>query len=111
MMRADKGRKAVEIWKGSAEAWCGGWWAADIQSPWQQFDLSLSLSAAVRSAVHTVTEWTGCADDQRWGGGGSILGSEAAVGASLLRRALPPLSSQLCHLQTPRAALIGLAVN
>lgn len=26
------------------------------------------LSVAVRPAAHMVTEWTGCADDQRWGG-------------------------------------------
>lgn len=72
------------------------------------------LSVAVRPAAHMVTEWTGCADDQRWGGepeggGGGVLGSETAVGASCFCSLSLPL--KLCHLQTPRAALIGLAMN
>lgn len=61
------------------------------------------LSVAVRPAAHMVTEWTGCADDQRWEVSWRV---EAWISLSLFLR-----SFSLGHLQTPRAALIGLAMN
>lgn len=42
------------------------------------------LSLAVRPAARMVTKWTGCADDQRWGGELKrvTLGSDTVVSAS-----------------------------
>lgn len=79
------------------------------------------LSVAVRPAGHMVTEWTGCADDQRWGGELGRGGEEYAWirDSGLCLPSLSPSLSfalffpplKLCHLQTPRTALIGLAMN
>lgn len=60
------------------------------------------LSLAVRPAAHMVTEWTGCADDQRWGGEpeGGGFGSETAVGASYFcSLSLSPSNSAICRPQ------------
>lgn len=73
------------------------------------------LSVAVRPAAHMVTEWTSCADDQRWGGelerrgglGVLLLRSETVVSPPISARSLslslspsnPPSNSAICRPQ------------
>ncbi len=66
------GGRAVELWNGLEEV--GRWGGRKLLVlSMGEHTISMAtglifLSVAVRAAVHMVTEWTGCADDQRWGG-------------------------------------------
>lgn len=63
----------MEIWKGLDEVERGGGGVVEVASVklGRTHNLHgnsvISFTVAVRPAAH-VTEWTGCADDQRWGG-------------------------------------------